>query len=241
MTLKSTFATRLEQVRQQLAAACVRVGRNPDDVTLLAVSKTFPFSAIEEAYAAGQIHFGENYIQDCLAKIELAKAQSLPLQWHFIGHLQSNKVKFLNSDFYLFHGLDSEKLALRLARLAVAGNFKFHVLVQVNLGNEPSKAGVASAELFDFLMKVRYIKGLSIDGLMAIPPIVAEAEASRPYFRALFQLFQQARAEIFPDSPGFKHISMGMSKDFTVAIEEGATIVRVGSLLFGHREKKGCE
>jgi pyridoxal phosphate enzyme (YggS family) len=238
MTANSTFKTRLDDVNQRIAAACRRVGRNPEAVTLLAVSKTFPFARLEEAYAAGQIHFGENYIQDCLDKMVLAKSKALPWKWHFIGHLQSNKVKYFNGGFYLFHGLDSEKLAQRLARQALAGDFRARVLVQVNIGNEASKAGIAPASLFDFLNKVRYIEGLSIAGLMAIPPVVAEAEASRPYFQELSQLFHQSQAEIFPDCPEFKHISMGMSKDFEVAVEEGATIVRVGSLLFGQRDKK---
>ncbi len=238
MNVNSTFATRLAEVKQRVITACARVGRNPDEVTLLAVSKTFPFSRIEEAYAAGQVHFGENYIQDCLDKMVLAKSRSLPLRWHFIGHLQSNKVKYLTSGFFLFHGLDSEKLALRIAKQAVAGGFNARVLVQVNIGNESSKAGIVPACLFDFLRKVRYIEGLTIVGLMAIPPVVVEATESRPYFHSLVELFYQAQTEIFFDSPEFKDISMGMSKDFEVAIEEGATIVRVGSLLFGQRTKK---
>ncbi len=238
MNADSTFAVRLAEVKQRIAAACERVGRSPDEVTLLAVSKTFPFSRIEEAYAAGQVHFGENYIQDCLDKMDLAKSRSLPLQWHFIGHLQSNKVKLLGDGFYLFHGLDSEKLARRIAKQAVAGGFKARVLVQVNIGNEASKAGIAPVCLFDFLKKVRYIEGLSIVGLMAIPPVVAEAAESRPWFRELSELFYQAQGEIFSGCSEFQEISMGMSSDFEVAVEEGATIVRVGSRLFGQRTKK---
>lgn len=233
-----TFKMRLDEVKHRIHTACTRCGRNSDEVTLLAVSKTFPFSSIEEAYAAGQIHFGENYIQDCIDKMVLAREVSLPLKWHFIGHLQSNKVRYFNSGFSLFHGLDSEKLARRLAKQAVIGGFRAQVLVQVNIGNEETKSGIDPACLFDFLKKVRYIEGLSVVGLMAIPPVFAEAEGGRPYFRLLYELFQQARAEIFSDSDEFKHISMGMSKDFEVAIEEGATIVRVGSLLFGQRVKK---
>ena len=238
MNATSTFATRLEEVKQRISAACERVGRSSDEVTLLAVSKTFPFSRIEEAYAAGQVHFGENYLQDCLEKISLAKAAAMPLRWHFIGHLQSNKVKLLGDGFSLFHGLDSEKLAQRLGRQAVAGAFEYRVLVQVNIGNEESKSGIVPACLFDFLKKVRYIEGLSIVGLMAIPPVVADVEESRPWFQALAQLFRRAQVEIFSGCPEFHEISMGMSSDFEVAVEEGATIVRVGSLLFGQRTKK---
>ena len=237
MTSNSTFKTRLAEVNREIVCACERVGRKPEDVTLLAVSKTFPFASIEEAYAAGQTHFGENYIQDCLDKIVLARASEIPLRWHFIGHLQSNKVKYYNSGFYLFHGLDSLKLARRLAGKALAGGFTARVLVQVNIGDEATKAGISVASLFDFLKQVRYIEGLSITGLMAIPPAAATAEASRPWFRSLHELFIEAQGEIFYDCPEFTEISMGMSKDFAIAIEEGATIVRVGSRLFGERKK----
>ncbi len=237
MTGAVNFQARLNDVKQRIADACRRCGRNPDEVTLLAVSKTFPFARIEEALAAGQVDFGENYIQDCLLKITAARERKLNLRWHFIGHLQSNKVKYYNPDFYLFHGLDSEKLARKLAAKAVAGNFSARVLIQVNIGDEASKAGIPVAGLFDFIEKVRYIEGLSIMGLMAIPPAVVTAAESRPYFRELYQLFMQTRGEFFAESTGFKHLSMGMSKDFEVAVEEGATIVRVGSLLFGDRKK----
>ncbi|MCK5679599.1 YggS family pyridoxal phosphate-dependent enzyme [bacterium] len=231
------FNLRLAEVQSRIISTCKRCGRDPADVTLLAVSKTFPFSHVEEAYAAGQLHFGENYIQDCLEKMDQARSVKIHLKWHFIGHLQSNKVKFFNPDFHLFHGLDSLKLAQRLARRALSGGFVARALVQVNIGNEASKAGISVASLFDFLTNVRYIEGLSIEGLMAIPPAVASPEASRPYFRSLRQLFIRAKSEIFPDSSVFQQISMGMSKDYEVAIEEGATIVRVGSLLFGQRKK----
>ena len=236
--MNNTFEIRLAAVQKRINAACERCGRNPDEITLLAVSKTFPFSRIEEAYAAGQIHFGENYIQDCVEKMARAQSLNLPLQWHFIGHLQSNKVKFYDAGFYLFHGLDSVKLARSLARKAVAGNFKARVLIQVNIGDELTKAGIAAANLFDFLKEIGYMEGLSIEGLMAIPPVGASAEASRPYFQELFKLFTMAKTEFSTVLPEFNQLSMGMSKDFEVAIEEGATIVRVGSLLFGERKQK---
>ncbi len=236
--MSTTFKIRLTAVQNRIITACERCGRNPDEITLVAVSKTFPFARIEDAAGAGQVHFGENYIQDCVNKMAQARDRNLPLQWHFIGHLQSNKVKFYNNGFHLFHGLDSVKLARGLARKAVAGKFKARVLVQVNIGDEATKAGIPAASLFDFLSEIGYIEGLSIEGLMAIPPAGASAEASRPYFRSLFKLFTEAQAEFIPVFPEFKQLSMGMSKDFEVAVEEGATIVRVGSLLFGEREKK---
>ncbi len=236
--MNRTFETRLKSVRGEIAAACERCGRDPAEITLVAVSKTFPFARIEAAYSAGQVDFGENYIQDCVTKMKQAESLNLPLRWHFIGHLQSNKIKYYDAAFHLFHGLDSVKLARGLARKALAGNFKARVLVQVNIADEATKAGIPAASLIDFLQEIRYMGGLSIAGLMAIPPAGATAEASRPYFRSLFQLFTEAKAQFHSVMPEFKQLSMGMSKDFTVAVEEGATIVRVGSLLFGERQKK---
>ena len=130
------FSSRLADVQSCILSTCEHCGRNPDDITLLAVSKTFPFSHVEEAYSAGQLHFGENYIQDCLEKMDQARSAKIHLKWHFIGHLQSNKVKFFNPDFHLFHGLDSLKLAQRLARRALSGGFVARALVQVNIGEQ---------------------------------------------------------------------------------------------------------
>ena len=231
----STFQLRLAEVRSRMAAACNRSGRSIDDVTLIAVSKTFPFSRLEVAYAAGQLHFGENYMQDCLAKIDQAKTLGLPFKWHFIGHLQSNKAKFFNPQFYLFHALDSLKLAQQLARVALSQGFTARVLVQVNIALEASKSGVTPMELIAFLDKLRYIEGLSVEGLMTIPPVTVSPEESRPYYRDLFIKFHEAREALYQDDPAFCHLSMGMSNDFEIAIEEGATYVRVGSLLFGQR------
>lgn len=237
MTGATNFKERLNDVQKRILNACRRSGRDSSEITLLAVSKTFPFARIEKAFAAGQVDFGENYIQDCLTKMEQARERGLNLRWHFIGHLQSNKVKYYNPDFHLFHGLDSEKLAHKIAAKAQAGNFQTRVLIQVNIGDEPGKAGISAASLFDFIDKVRYIDRLSVAGLMAIPPAVTSAEASRPFFKEMNNLFVRLKADFFKDCAGFKHLSMGMSKDFEVAVEEGATIVRVGSLLFGERKK----
>ncbi len=232
------FQQRLFEVQKRIAAACNRSGRAVADVTLIAVSKTFPFSRIEEAYSSGQYHFGENYMQDCLAKIDAAEEAHIPLKWHFIGHLQRNKAKFYSSRFYLLHTLDSLALAQQLAKAALSSGFKARVLVQVNIGMETSKSGVAPVELFAFLDKLRYIDGLSVCGLMTIPPVTFNQEDSRPYYRELYNKFLQAKETIYSDDYSFKHLSMGMSNDFEIAIEEGATYVRVGSLLFGDRSKR---
>lgn len=234
----TTFKQRLNQVQNRIAEACRRSSRSVDDVTLVAVSKTFPFSRLKEAYTAGQLHFGENYMQDCLAKIDEAKSRDLPFKWHFIGHLQRNKAKYFNSQFYLFHALDSLSLAEQLAKVSLSKGFTTRVLVQVNIALESSKSGVNPLELIAFLDKLRYIEGLSVEGLMTIPPVAASPEESRPYYRALLNKFTEVREELFIDKPSFKHLSMGMSNDFEVAIEEGATYIRVGSKLFGERTKR---
>ena len=238
MTKILSFNQRLLIVRERIAAACARSGRTVDDVTLIAVSKTFPFACLKDAYASGQVHFGENYMQDCLAKIDLAKSLELPFKWHFIGHLQRNKAKYFNSQFFMFHTLDSLALAQQLARVALRDGFTARVLVQVNIGMELSKSGVAPAELFAFLEKLRYIDGLSVDGLMTIAPVTSTPEKSRPYYRDLSVKFAEAKESLFLNNPSFKHLSMGMSNDFEIAIEEGATYVRVGSLLFGDRMRR---
>ena len=238
MTEITTFKQRLADVRQRIDTACQRCGRPVDDVTLIAVSKTFPFARLQEAYAAGQLHFGENYMQDCLAKIEEAKSRDFPLKWHFIGHLQRNKAKYFNSQFYLFHALDSLELAKQLSKVSLSKSFTTRVLVQVNIGLESSKSGVKPSELIAFLDKLRYIEGLSVEGLMTIPPPTPSPEESRPYYRSLFEKFTECKDTFFSDNPSFRHLSMGMSNDFEVAIEEGATYIRVGSLLFGERAKR---
>ena len=233
-----SFQQRLSDVRGRIAEACERSGRCVDDVTLIAVSKTLQFTRLEEAYACGQTHFGENYMQDCLAKMEESQSRNLPFNWHFIGHLQRNKAKYFNSQFYLLHTLDSLSLAKQLAQFAQRNGFTARVLVQVNIALESSKSGVAPLELIAFLEKLRYISGLSVEGLMTIPPVTTIPEASRPYYREMALLFDQAKKVLYTDISAFKHLSMGMSNDFEVAIEEGATYVRVGTLLFGERVKR---
>ncbi len=235
-TETEVFRQRLNQVRERMAAACARSGRDPDEVCLVAVSKTFSFDRVAAASRAGQVDFGENYMQDCLEKITLAQARGIACRWHFIGHLQRNKARFLDHRFHLFHGLDSLALARRLNHYGELGNYRVPVLVQVNIATEASKSGVDPARLFAFLEELRYNEQLDVQGLMAIPP-AGPAEESRPWFAALRNLFEQSRQRLFSDAPRFRHLSMGMSGDFEVAIEEGATIIRVGTLLFGSRDR----
>ncbi len=204
-------------------------------MTLVAVSKTFPFSRIATAVAAGQLDFGENYMQDALSKIDEAERCGITARWHFIGHLQRNKARFLDTRFVLFHALDSLALARRLSHYAEIGNYQVDLLVQVNLSGEPTKAGVSAEALFAFLEELRYINRIQVVGLMTVPPPARRPEESRKWFAGLRELLVSAQESVMCDYPCFKHLSMGMSGDFEVAIEEGATIVRVGTLLFGAR------
>jgi len=232
---KGSFSSRLQMVQQRIAAACSRAGRDKTEVTLVAVSKTFPFSCILPAVAAGQLDFGENYMQDALCKIEEAERRNIPARWHFIGHLQRNKARFLDSRFVLFHALDTLALARRLSHYAEIGDYQIELLVQVNLAEEPSKGGVNPGALFAFLEELRYINRIQVAGLMTIPPPARLPDDNRKWFAGLRELFLSAKVKIMADVSGFKHLSMGMSGDFEVAVEEGATIVRIGTLLFGPR------
>jgi pyridoxal phosphate enzyme (YggS family) len=219
-------ARRLEEVRARIARAAERAKRDPASVRLLAVSKTQPASAVREAYDAGQRAFGENYVQE-LSEKSLALAALPDLEWHFIGHLQRNKVKDVlrATAAPVIHTVDSTRLADELARRA--GDAKVRVLLQVNVAREPQKSGVLPEELPALLAHARTLPSLDVRGLMTIPPD-AEPEDARPHFRALRSL---AEAHALPE------LSMGMSADLEVAIEEGATIVRVGTAIFGARAR----
>ena len=213
----------LQSVRERIARSCERVGRDPASVTLVAVSKGHPAATIAAAAAAGVRHFGENRIQEALPKIEEATGASVEATWHLVGHLQSNKAKAAASAFDVIHSVDSARL---LARLDTAAPAPRDVLLQVNVAAEPQKQGIAPDEVEAFVQAARAAGSLRLRGLMTIAPIAADPEEVRPVFRAL-----RALAERF-DLP---ELSMGMTDDFEVAIEEGATLVRVGRAIFGER------
>jgi PLP dependent protein len=219
----SEIAARLAEVRGRIRAACARVSRPAADVTLVAVSKTHPVSAIREAYAAGQRVFGENYVQELTEKAE-ALAELPDVSLHFIGHLQRNKVREVLRARAVIETLDSARLADELAKRAEG--VRVPVLVQVNVAGEAQKSGCTVAELPALIAHVRALSSLELRGLMTIPPLEAEPEANRPRFRALREL---AKAHSLAD------LSMGMSADLEVAVEEGATLVRVGTAIFGAR------
>ena len=211
-----SIAENLAAVERRIRAACERAGRKRGEVTLVAVSKTFPAEKIDEAIAAGVTHIGENRVQEARDKKPQVRGAA---RWHLIGHLQSNKAKDAVQIFDLIETVDSIDLAQKIARASERAR---NVLLQVNIGDEPQKSGVAPAEIENVARQIRAIDGVNLIGLMAIPPI----GDVRPHFRRLRAL---------RDSLGLEHLSMGMSEDFEIAIEEGSTMVRIGRAIFGRR------
>lgn len=223
----SQITRNLEEVRKRLEAAARRAGRDPAGVKLVAVSKTVDVGRIREAADAGQKIFGENYLQEARAKIAaLGEAPS----WHFIGHLQSNKAKAAVGLFELIHGVDRLKLAQALDAAAAQMGKVQEILLQVNLAGEESKSGASPEAAPALLREIARLPHLRVLGLMTMPPFLAP-EAVRPYFRALKEL----RDRLQLDQGPLPELSMGMSGDFEVAVEEGATLVRVGTAIFGER------
>ena len=224
-----SFAQNLESIQQRIRAACLRAGREEKSVTLLAVSKSHPPETIHEAVDAGQIYFGENKIQEAKAKIPLSPGKA---RWHFIGHLQSNKVRDAVGLFEMIQGVDSLDIATEISRRAEQAAKTMPILLEVNVAGEASKFGYAPERLLAELETLNALPRVEIHGLMAIPPFVSVPEKARPYFQKLREL--KTGCEKILGAP-LPHLSMGMSGDFEVAIEEGATIVRIGTALFGER------
>ena len=229
--MSDPIAQNLAAVRARIDAAARRAGRDPSTVRLLAVGKTKPAEAIAEAYAAGQREFGENYAQELVDKH--AALGHLPgIVWHFIGRMQSNKARLVAKLATLVHAVDGEKLAIELGKRAQERSTPLAVLVEVNVGGESTKGGVAAADLEPILRCIESIPSLRLEGLMSIPPPADTPEGSRPYHRALAEL--RARHGGVARLPT---LSMGMTDDLEPAIEEGATIVRVGTAIFGARTR----
>ncbi|MCK6555201.1 YggS family pyridoxal phosphate-dependent enzyme [Candidatus Binatia bacterium] len=220
-----------QSVRDRVEAATRRAGRPPGAVTIVAVGKTQSAAAVAAAIDAGATDVGENYVQEAAAKMPLV---GRPARWHLIGHLQRNKSARAVDLFDVIHTLDSVALGRTLAALATARQRVIRVLVEINLGAEASKSGVAPAALPALLRAFATVPVLVIDGLMAIPPPQRSAEAMRPFFRALRELRDAIAVDAAPNAP-LRELSMGMSDDFEVAIEEGATLVRIGRAIFGER------
>ena len=222
---------RIEQVRRRIAEAAGRSGRDPNDVQLVAVTKSVAVSQIREALDAGLKVFGENRIQEAKGKVALLSSPSI--QWHLVGTLQTNKSKLAVELFELIHSLDSVKLAACMDRHGAALRKQVRALIEVNLGGESDKSGLHESELLPLLQACRAYAHLTIEGLMAIPPFHRNPQDVRPYFRRL-RLLRDRAADTHPDYR-LRHLSMGMSNDFEVAIEEGATLVRIGTAIFGNR------
>jgi pyridoxal phosphate enzyme (YggS family) len=232
MDLTSHIADRLAEVRQRLADAAVRAGRQPGDVRLLAVSKTFSLEHIEAAVAAGQRDFGENRVQEALQKIE--GSADLRIRWHLIGPLQSNKVRKAAPRFSVIHSVDSLRLLESIDRAAVEAGTAPELLVQVDLAGEATKHGAPPAEATAIVKAGTRCRAAKLAGLMTIPPFFDDPERARPYFAKLSSL----RATLLNDGlqpDSLRELSMGMSHDFEIAVQEGATIVRLGTAIFGAR------
>jgi hypothetical protein len=223
------FAENLNSIRQRMAAACARVGRDEASVKLLAVSKSHPPETIQHAVDCGVLHFGENKIQEAKAKIPLCPGKA---RWQFIGHLQSNKVRDAVELFELIQGVDSLALAKEISKRAEQAGKTMPILLEVNVAGEASKFGYQPEALLAELNELNALPRLEIHGLMAIPPFNPVPEKSRRYFQRLRELKVQCEQILWVPLP---HLSMGMSGDFEVAIEEGATMVRIGTALFGER------
>jgi len=229
------ISANIESVRERIAAACRRAGRRPEDITLVAVSKTFPAERIREVVRAGVSDIGENYVQEVLPKREALAGE--PVRWHFIGHLQSNKAKSIASWVTMVHALDSRALAQELDTRAARANRTIDALVEVNTTGEESKFGITPDQILPFVRSLEGFSHIRICGLMTIGPFLPDPEGSRPMFRRLREL-RETLARHSQQNLDPVHLSMGMTGDFEVAVEEGATLLRIGTALFGSRPKR---
>ena len=229
----NSIAENLARVRGQLAQAAAKAGRAAGDVELVAITKTHDAEKVRAAYEAGQSLFGESRVQEARAKIPLLPSN---LRWHFVGHLQKNKIRHALPLFELVHSVDSLALAQEMNRIAEEEGMHSRVLLEVNVAGEGSKFGFWPDKLRQDMEALLALPRLSIEGLMTIPPLAKEAEASREHFVDLRELRDRLETEFQMKLP---HLSMGMTNDFFVAVEEGATLVRVGTAIFGERSRRG--
>lgn len=237
--MKETFITQnLLEVEERITAACRRAGRERSEVTLIAVSKTKPVSMLETAYDAGIREYGENKVQELCEKYEVLPPD---IHWHFIGHLQRNKVKYIVDKAALIHSVDSVRLAEEISKEAQKKGVQVNILIQVNVAGEDTKFGLATEEAEETIRIISKLPGIHICGLMTIAPFVDNPEDNRAIFSKLKQLSVDIRDKNI-DNIDMNILSMGMTGDYEVAIEEGATLVRVGTGIFGerHYDIKGC-
>jgi pyridoxal phosphate enzyme (YggS family) len=226
----------IESIRARISSASLRAGRRPDEVRLVAITKTVGADAVKAAIECGLREFGESRVQEAQRKIgsEEFKMRSDGIRWHLIGHLQKNKAKLAVDLFDIIQSVDSVELAEMIDKYAENKGRRQSILVQVKLSDEESKHGINKDNVIDVIKRMFHMKNLSLEGLMTIPPFFEDPEKTRPYFRRL----RQVRDEIKAAGIVLPELSMGMSNDFEIAIEEGATIVRVGTALFGERKRK---
>ncbi len=225
-------AENLERVRGQITQAAAKAGRSANDVELVAITKTHPAERVREAVDAGHTLFGESRVQEARTKIPELPSN---LRWHFVGHLQKNKIRHALPLFELFHGVDSLALAQEINRIAAEEGMHPRILLEINVAEEGSKFGFKTESLRAEMESLLTLPRLSIEGLMCIPPLTDEAEASRKYFVQSRELRDSLEKEFDLTLP---HLSMGMTNDFPVAVEEGATLVRVGTAIFGERPRR---
>ena len=227
----SVIGDNIREIRENIAEAALRSGREPSEVRLMAVTKTVDDDRILEAIEAGVDIMGENYIQEAKRKIEM---MDVDVKWHMIGHLQSNKAKYAVRLFDMIHSVDRMKLAVELDRLSAAAGRVTDILVEVNVSGEESKNGISANEAPDLISQISLLDNLSIRALMTMPPWFDDPEDARPFFVALRELRDKIIAEDI-EGVEMRELSMGMSGDYRVAVEEGATIVRIGTAIFGAR------
>ena len=223
---------RIQKIEQQIREAAIKAGRSPEEIRLVAVSKIKPAEMVKEAIEAGQRIFGENYIQEAVAKVEEIGNEGI--EWHFIGHLQSKKAKYAAGVFTLIHSVDSLKLAKEIDKHAAKKGTVQEILIQVNTSGEESKSGATDASVIELVREVATLEHVAVKGLMTMPAFFDDPEGARPYFRQLRLIKERIDSLAIPGVE-MKELSMGMSGDFEVAIEEGATLVRVGTAIFGAR------
>ncbi len=228
-------AENIKNIREKVAKACFRIGRDPQSVELIAVSKTFETDKILEGFSAGLLDFGENYVQE-LAEKRNALIQN-PIRWHFIGHLQSNKVKYIADWIHLIHSVDSEGLAAEIDKRAQKSGRMIDVLIEVNTSEESTKFGVKPAKTMDLIRHVNGFQHLNLKGLMTIGPFTDNKDESRAAFTVLKNIFDTANSQTILRQP-MTVLSMGMTHDYEIAIEQGSTMIRIGTAIFGSRIKQ---
>lgn len=228
------ISDRISNVRKRINEAAVKSGRDGSEIILLAVSKTKPIDMLMEAYGCGIKNFGENKVQELVEKYPLANDVS----WHLIGHLQRNKVKYIADKVYMIHSLDSIELAKEIDKRAYNINKKIPCLVQINIGKEETKSGIFEEDLISFSKELSCFENIIVSGLMTVPPECKNPEDARTYFKSMKILYDRMK-QLDYSNFDIKYLSMGMSGDYEVAIEEGANIVRIGTGIFGKRDYKG--